>query len=109
MHVQGRSVPRFSQLPFAAAVIAMFAGVVGIANAVEFDEKVKAPQSKDAAELRSRVQAYSARAVQAHVGGASAVIRDRSLAAERFDVEWDLERDRPPPTLPKRITRNAEL
>ena len=92
MHVQGRSVPRFSQLPFAAAVIAMFAGVVGIANAVEFDEKVKAPQSKDAAELRSRVQAYSLHDAQARVVGLDAVVRNRTLSQERFDAGWDLQR-----------------
>jgi hypothetical protein len=92
MHVQGKSPARVPRPPFAAAVIAMFASVAGIANAVEFDEKLKAPQSKDAAELRSRAQTYSERAAQARLSGPGASIRDRNLAAERFDVEWDLER-----------------
>jgi len=92
MHVPGNSVPRFSRPPFAAAVVAMFASAVGVANAVEFDEKVKAPQSRDAAELRSRAQAYFGHAALKRSGGIDAVIRDRGLAQERFDVTWDLQR-----------------
>lgn len=92
MHVPGNPVPRNARPPFAAAVVAMFATVAGIAQAVEFDEKLKAPQAKDAVELKSRAQTYSARAVQARGAGAAAVIRDRSLSFERFDVEWDLQR-----------------
>jgi hypothetical protein len=92
MHVTGNPVPRFARPPFAAAVVAMFASVVGIANAVEFDEKMKAPQAKDAAELRARAQAFSEQAAQAGMAGAAAVIRDRNLSAARFDVEWQLQR-----------------
>jgi len=92
MHVQGNPVPRFARPPFAAAVVAMFASVVGIANAMEFDERVKAPQSKDAAELRTRAQSFSEHASQVRTAGAAAVIRDRTLSAARFDVEWELQR-----------------
>jgi len=70
MHVPVNSVPRFSRPPFAAAVVAMFASVVGIANAVEFDEKTKAPQSRDAAELKSKAHSFSERAALAHTAGA---------------------------------------
>jgi hypothetical protein len=92
MHVPVNPVPRLARPPFAAAVIAMFASVVGIANAVEFDEKMKAPQAKDAAELRSRAEGFSRRAALARLGGAAAVVRDRGLSAARFDVEWQLHR-----------------
>lgn len=92
MHVPGNPAPRFARPPFAAAVVAMFASVVGIANAVEFDEKMKAPQAKDAAELRSRAHDFSQRAALARLGGAAAVVRDRNLSAARFDVEWQLHR-----------------
>jgi hypothetical protein len=93
MHVPVNPVPRAAaRPPFAAAVVAMFASVVGVANAVEFDEKMKAPQAKDAAELRSRAQTFSGRAAQARLAGAAAVIRDRSLSATRFDVVWELQR-----------------
>jgi hypothetical protein len=70
----------------------MFASVVGVANAVEFDDKVKAPQSKDAGELRSRAEAYSTRDAQARLMGLDAVVRNRQLARERFDASWDLQR-----------------
>jgi len=92
MQVPGNPVPRFARPPFAAAVVAMLASVVGIANAVEFDEKMKAPQAKDAAELRSRAHAFSERAALARVAGTAAVVRDRNLSAARFDVEWQLHR-----------------
>jgi hypothetical protein len=92
MHVQGKSAARCARPPFAAAVVAMFASAVGVAHAVEFDEKMKAPQSRDAAELRARAETYSERAAQARLAGADAMIRDRNLSAQRFDVEWDLER-----------------
>jgi hypothetical protein len=92
MHVPGNPVPRFARRPFAAAVVAMFASVAGIANAVEFDEKMKAPQAKDAAELRSRAHDFSERAALARIAGAAAVVRDRNLSAARFDVEWQLHR-----------------
>jgi hypothetical protein len=92
MHVPSNPVPRSPRPPFAAAVIAMFAGVVGIAHAVEFDEKVKAPMFKDAAELRSRAQAYSGRDALARPAGLDALVRNRSLSLERFDMSWELQR-----------------
>ena len=92
MHVPSNPVPRAPRLPFAAAVIAMFAGVAGIAHAVEFDEKVKAPMASDVATLRSRAQAYSDRDAQARVAGLDALVRNRQLAQERFDVSWQLQR-----------------
>jgi len=92
MQVPGYSAPRFARPPFAAAVVAMFASVVGIANAVEFDERMKAPLAKDAAELRSRAHDFSERAAVARLAGAAAVVRDRNLSAARFDVEWQLHR-----------------
>jgi hypothetical protein len=59
---------------------------------VEFDEKVKAPQSKDAAQLRSRAQAYSAHDAQARALGLDSIVRNRPLSRERFDASWDLQR-----------------
>jgi hypothetical protein len=92
MHVPGNLVPRSGRPPFAAAVVAMFASVAGIANAVEFDDKVNVPQSKDAVELRSRAEVYSIRDAQARLAGLDAVVRNRQLARERFDASWDLQR-----------------
>lgn len=92
MHVQGNPIQRSPRPPFAAAVVAMFASLVGVASAVEFDEKVKAPQARTADQLRARAQAYAERDAQARVAGIDAVVRDRALARERFDVLWDLRR-----------------
>ena len=92
MHVPSNPVPRSARPPFAAAVIAMFAGVVGIAHAAEFDEKVKAPMFKDTAELRSRAQAFSDRDAQARVSGFDVLVRNRQLSQERFDMSWQVQR-----------------
>jgi hypothetical protein len=92
MHVQGSLIRRASRPPFAAAVIAMFASVVGVAHAVEFDEKVKAPMAKDAADLRSRAEAYSLHDAQARPAGMDVVVRNRGLSGERFDASWALKR-----------------
>lgn len=92
MHVPSNPVPRAPRLPLAAAVIAMFAGVAGSAHAVEFDEKLKAPMSQDAAQLRSRTQAFSDHDAQARVAGFAALVRNRQLSQERFDVSWQVQR-----------------
>jgi len=92
MHVPGNPAPRLTRPPFAAAVVVMFASVVGIAQAVEFDEKVKTPQSKDAVEMGAKARSYSERAAQVRSAGIAAAVRDRNLAATRFDVEWEIQR-----------------
>lgn len=55
------------------------------AQAVEFDEKVKAPRVASAYDLKEQVESISAR-----VSGANAVnlVRDRALAKERFDARY---------------------
>jgi hypothetical protein len=92
MHVQGNPVPRPTRPPFAAAVVAMFASVVGTANAVEFDERLAAPQMKDAADLQSRSRAFFVRDAEQRALGLDALVRNRQLAQERFEVTWQLER-----------------
>jgi hypothetical protein len=92
MHVQGNPLPRSARPPFAAAVVALFAGVVGTARAADFDERLAAPQMKSAADLHARAQAFFARDTEQRVQGLGALVRSRQLAQERFDVAWQLER-----------------
>ncbi|HTU66021.1 MAG TPA: hypothetical protein VMF52_08735, partial [Steroidobacteraceae bacterium] len=82
----------FARLPFAAAVVALFASVLGVAQAAEFDEKVQAPAVRSADQLRAHMRVYSAREAQARLGGLGALLADRSLARERFEMSWDLQR-----------------
>jgi hypothetical protein len=91
MHVPVSPVPRFARPPFAAAVVAMFASVVGVANAVEFDEKVKAPMAKDAAELRARAQILGAGYASLKEATPHRVMTDVGLFAGRFELEWQLQ------------------
>ena len=70
----------------------MFASVIGVAHAVEFDEKVKAPQAKDAAQLRLVAQGAGAQALAAAEAGRETAIRDAALARRKFDARWSMVR-----------------
>ena len=88
MHVPGSPVPRLARLPFAAAVVAMFASVAGIANAVEFDETQKAPQAKNVEHLRLVAKAASQEFMETNLDTRADLLRDESKARRRFDARW---------------------
>jgi hypothetical protein len=88
MHVPSNPVPRAPRLPFAAAVIAMFAGIAGSAHAVEFDEKVKAPQARNVDEVKLVARAASQEFGAASLDARAAVIRDAARSRRRFDARW---------------------
>ena len=46
--------------PVAAGLLLWFASIAGVAQAVEFDEKLKAPMARGGAELKSMAESYSA-------------------------------------------------
>ena len=75
----------------AAGLLLLFAGLSGIASAVEFDEKLKAPLIRDPAELRTQAQAYSARFAELQDAAGEQLITNRTLASERFDLSWQLQ------------------
>ena len=75
----------------AAGLLLLFASLAGIASAVEFDEKLKAPLIRDPAELRTQAQAYSARFAELQDAAGEQLITNRTLAGERFDLSWQLQ------------------
>jgi hypothetical protein len=85
MHVPANPSPR---LPFAAAVVAMFAGVVGVAHAVEFDEQQKAPQARNTEQLRLAAKVGSANFSDATLDNREALLRDAASSRRKFDARW---------------------
>ena len=75
----------------AAGLLLLFTSLAGIASAVEFDEKLKAPLIRDPAELRTQAQAYSARFAELQDAAGEQLITNRTLAGERFDLSWQLQ------------------
>jgi hypothetical protein len=86
MHVQtSRSS---SRPPLAAAVVALFASVVGVAHAVEFEEQVKAPQARNAEQLRLIARVASTEFADASLEQREVVVRDAARARRQFDARW---------------------
>src|SRR5689334_23885904 len=83
MHVPAQ---QSSRLPLAAAVVALFASVVGVAHAVEFDEKLKAPQARSTEQLRVVAKAAGASFADATVDNREALVRDPANARRQFDA-----------------------
>ena len=93
MHVQTSTpVQRPARLPFAAAVIAMFAGVIGVAHAVEFDEKVKAPIARNSEQLRSMARAASQEFAEGPLDSRETAFRDANATRRKFDARWTVLR-----------------
>jgi len=76
--------------PRALAMLLMLACFACSAQAVEFDEKVKAPMLKEPGALRTQAQSYVAKfaALQA---SPQELIGNRALVAERFDLTWKIQ------------------
>lgn len=76
----------------AAALCLALAAFAGSAQAVEFDEKLKAPMAKGAPELKTMAENYSA--TFARLDGASPAesVTNRSLFLDYFDLKWQLTR-----------------
>jgi hypothetical protein len=90
MHVPCNPVAsqRPARPPLAAAVVVLFASVVGVASAVEFDEKLKAPLAKDAAQLRLVARAASLEFAQVSGEDQETAIRNAATARKRFESRW---------------------
>jgi hypothetical protein len=70
----------------------LFAAFAGVAQAVEFDEKIKAPMASGAADVKNRLASVAARLTGPNAVNALDAVRDRALARERFDARWMLGR-----------------
>jgi hypothetical protein len=77
--------------PRVVALLAMLAGFAGDAQAVEFDEKLKAPLMKDPVALRSQAESYVAKFSALQAAGPRELISNRALSAQRFDLTWQIQ------------------
>jgi hypothetical protein len=78
-------------LPFALArALAMALSLAGAAQAVEFDEKVRAPRAASGVDLRSRLESVAAKVKGPAALAPLDALRSSSFARERFDARWML-------------------
>jgi hypothetical protein len=88
MHVS--SYPRATAwLPAVSLLLASFAGG---AQAVEFDERVKAPMVKGGAEIKTQAEAYTASFARLSTASPMQMVSSRALAQDHFELKWQLQR-----------------
>jgi hypothetical protein len=66
--------------------------LVASAPAVEFNENLRAPQVRSGAELKPKLETFTTLAKSQRDREPLDVVKNASLARERFDVEWSLGR-----------------
>ena len=76
----------------AAGLLFWLAGIASLAQAVEFDEKLKAPMARGGAELKSIAEGYSASFARLRDASPAEQVTNKVLAAERFDLAWQIDR-----------------
>jgi hypothetical protein len=76
----------------AAAMAVTFVVLAGSAPAAGFDEKLKAPAMRDAAELRSQARSFASRFGEVRAAMPDQLIRDAALARKKFDLTWQIQR-----------------
>jgi hypothetical protein len=93
MHVtssrQGRRHSK--RRPFAAVLMLALAGAGGLAHAAGFDEKLKAPMMKSAAQTHAQAKEFGARFREVRAATPSQVVTNAALAREGFDLRWQVE------------------
>jgi hypothetical protein len=82
MHVRSRYT--------AVLCLALSAFAVG-AQAVEFDEKLKAAQAKSAAEIKTLAENYSAAFARLEAASPAASVTDKTLFLDHFDLRWQVQ------------------
>lgn len=78
--------------PFVAVLMLALVGTGGLAQAAGFDEKLKAPMMKDAADLKTQVQSFATQYREIRAATPLQTIASASLARQQFDLAWQMER-----------------
>jgi hypothetical protein len=81
-----------SSYPRALAWLLMLAGLAGGAQAVEFDEKVKAPRARAGVELKTQAESYVANFARLRNASPMEAVADKTLALDHYELKWQLER-----------------
>lgn len=84
------SYPR--ALAWLPAVALMLASFAGSAQAVEFDERVKAPRVKGNSEIKTQAEAYTASFAKLTTASPMQMVSSRVLAQDHLELKWQLQR-----------------
>jgi hypothetical protein len=74
-----------------ASLMFVLASLAGIARAVEFDEKLKAPMAKDVGTLKAQSESFGARFAQLHLTTPQETVTNAAVAREQFDLRWQAQ------------------
>lgn len=75
-----------------AVLVLLFGGIAFGAHAVEFDEKLRAPQASNGAELKALLEQRSASLQGADPAAALERVRSPSAARDHFEITWRVGR-----------------
>jgi len=81
-----------SSYPRVIAWLLMLAGFAAGAQAVEFDEKVKAPMVRGGAEIKAQAESYSASYARMSAASPVEMVSSKVLALDLFELKWQIER-----------------
>lgn len=87
---QGRH--RLKRPALAAVLLLALAGFGGVAQAVEFDEKLKAPMMKSAADTSAQAKSFAVKFREIRAATPAQLITNASLARQQFDLKWQIQR-----------------
>jgi hypothetical protein len=73
--------------PVAGAFVVLLAGLAGFAQAVDFNEQLRAPQVKGAPELKTRADSLSATFARL-AASPGEMVTNKGLFLERFELKW---------------------
>jgi hypothetical protein len=82
MHVRSR---------YTAVLCLAMSAFAGGAQAAEFDEKLKSPQAKSAAEIKTLAENYSATFARLEAASPSETVTDKTLFLDHFDLRWQVQ------------------
>lgn len=78
--------------PFAALLMLALAGVGSLAHGMGFDESLRAPMMKSAADFKTQAQSFAAKFRAVRDAAPAQMVTDASLARQQFEMSWQLER-----------------
>jgi hypothetical protein len=76
---------------YTAVLCVALSALAGAAQAVEFDEKLKAPQAKSAAEIRNLAENYSATFARLEAASPMESVTNKTLFFDYFDLKWQVQ------------------
>jgi hypothetical protein len=77
---------------FAAGLLLWLASLAGVAQAVEFDEKLKAPMARGAPELKSMAESYSASFARLRDVSPVEMVTNKAVSLEHLNLKWQIDR-----------------